>query len=270
MIIVVVHQRYADWRQATASAFVACVVALFVIEGVISNAGYLQNLRVGAFEWAIAITSGLASGTTILWLTGPGSASGAGVVPVGIGVLNLVVAAGLSTHLPMFAARALPGAFPPRRYTISGPLPGVWQDGFIATILAVSAGWVPIFLLAHVSGAGNWWGAVFFYLALMGGAYVYVMRNNVEHVKRERARVGQVAAAHSRPVAPDESKALDGLARHIHRQNVIALAPLVPFAVIVVCTQFSGFEKAGWSQILRIHAATSPALTVPLDDDEGG
>jgi hypothetical protein len=185
-------------------------------------------------------------------MTGPAVESHAAVHSVGLGLINLLIGAAACLLIPLLAARTLPGATPPRQYTINSPVTGVLQDSFVVLILSISAGWVPNFFLAHVKGTNNWWGVVFFYLALMGDAYRYVMRNNLGHVRRERARVAAQAAANNLAMTAEDNRALTGLARHVRRQNVIALGPLIPLILLVIPGTFGGLEEGGLSQLFML------------------
>jgi hypothetical protein len=103
----------------------------------------------------IAGAGGLASAATTVWMTGPAIQSHTGSLSVPYTLGCLVVGGIACLLLPYQAARALPGANPPRQFTPNKPLDGVLQDCFIVLVLSISAAWVPNFLFAHVSGTGN-------------------------------------------------------------------------------------------------------------------
>lgn len=243
---------YGNWMQLSFSVFIAAITGLFVAEGVISNAAYLQNLPIGRAGFAIAAASGLSSALTFTWMSGPAIQSSAGLAVTPSSLWALAVGACACVFLPFLAARVLPGADPPRQYTIGKPLAGVLQDGFIMTILAVSICWMPIFLLTHIPSGDVWLGSAMTYLALFSAAYVYVMRNNIRHVGRERKRVADRAAAQGVSVSNEEQKALNALARHIERQNRLAVFALFPLGFVLLVNEISGFDQEGFGQIMKV------------------
>jgi hypothetical protein len=243
---------YGDWRQSVLSVVVAAVSGLFILEGVTANAGSLHNSPVDWRVWAVAVASALSVATTVTWITGPALYSAAGPRTVGAGLVGLAVGALACVLLPYLSARILPGARPTRQYAIATPLAGVLQDSFLVTLLAISAGWAPNFFLAHVRGVSNWWGAVLSYLALLSAAYVYVMKNNVGHVSRERERVTAKSVTTGVPLGPDDHAALAALAGHIRRQNWLAAVALFPLGIFLIANEITGFDEEGLGQILKV------------------
>ncbi|WP_066363970.1 hypothetical protein [Herbidospora mongoliensis] len=248
------EQGFAGWLPLTLSALAGFVTFCFVTEGIISNAGYLQNVAIGWGERLVAVACGIAGAATTVWMTGPALQSSAadtsrGVVP---GLVGLLVGAAACLLIPALAALTLPGVRPPRQFTPNRPLHGILQDSFVVLVLAVSAAWVPTFFFAHVQGLANWWGLVLFYLALMGDAYKYVMKNNLAHVRQQRERIHAQAATAGRGVTPDEDRALAGLERHVVRQNVLAVVPLFALLFLVIPSVFGGLDDEGFNQYFKV------------------
>lgn len=246
------EQGFAGWVPMALAALAGLVTLCFVTEGIISNAGYLQNVVIGWGERTVAVACGFASAAATVWMTGPAlqsSATGRGVLP---GLVGLFVGAGACLLIPTLAARTLPGVHPPRQFTPNRPLHGILQDSFVVLVLSVSVAWVPTFFFSHVQGLANWWGLVIFYLALMGDAYKYVMKNNLAHVRRQREWVYAQAAATGRPVTADEDRALAGLARHVVRQNVLAVGPLFMLLLLVIPSVFGGLDDEGFNQYFTV------------------
>ncbi|WP_327048067.1 hypothetical protein OG320_09425 [Microbispora sp. NBC_01189] len=242
------EQGFAGWVPLVLAALAGLVTLCFVTEGIISNAGYLQNVAIGWGERTVAVACGFAGAAATVWMTGPAlqsSATSRGVLP---GLAGLLIGASACLLIPALAARTLPGVNPPRQFTPNRPLHGILQDSFVALVLAVSVAWVPTFFFAHVQGLEDWWGLVLFYLALMGDAYKYVMKNNLTHVRQQRERIYAQAAAAGRAVTADEDRALDGLARHVVRQNVLALGPLFILVLLIIPGVYGGLDDEGFKQ----------------------
>lgn len=244
---------YGDWKQAALSLVVALISGLFALEGVTSNTAYLHNLPVDWHVLAVGGSSALAVAASTAWMAGPALASTGALHTVSYSLISLVIATAACLLLPFAAARTLPGSSPPQQYAMAKPLAGVLQDCFLVTLLAISAAWAPNFFLAHVKSAGTWWGIVLSYLALLSAAYVYVMRNNVGHVEREGQRRTAQAAALGAPLAADQQQAQEALARHIRRQNCLAIIALFPLGMVLITTEITGFDEKGLSQLLEPH-----------------
>ncbi|MFI9561463.1 hypothetical protein [Nonomuraea endophytica] len=245
-------QGFAGWVPLALAALAGLVTLCFVTEGIISNAGYLHNVVIGWGERTVAVACGVASAAATVWMTGPAlqsATTGRGVVP---GLVGLLVGAGACLLIPALAARALPGVNPPRQFTPNRPLHGILQDSFVALVLSVSVAWVPTFFFAHVHGLANWWGLVIFYLALMGDAYKYAMKNNLAHVRRHREWIYAQAVATGRPVTAEEDRALAGLARHVVRQNALAVGPLFMLLLLVIPSVFGGLDDEGFNQYFTV------------------
>jgi hypothetical protein len=243
---------YGGWVQLALAAPVSVIVGLFVAEGVISNAAYLHVLPVNRAVVAVAVSAGLASALTSAWMSGPAIESAAGLQRVGFSLWALALGAGVCVLLAFFAASVLPGSAPTNQYVIAKPLAGVLQDSFLVTLLSVSLSWMANFFLAHARN-GVAVGAIAAYLALLSKAYVYAMGNNVSHVARERKRIADRAAANGREISNGEKQALNGLAKHIRRQNILAMGAVVavfPIALLAIATEIPGFDREGIRQLL--------------------
>ncbi|RAS67112.1 hypothetical protein C8D87_103451 [Lentzea atacamensis] len=243
---------YGDTKQLVLSVVIAVVAALFVWEGLVSNVGYLHNTPVDLRLVAVAACAALAVGSTVAWMTGPALWSASEVVSLPVSFAGLALGVAACISLPWCAARTLPGARPARSYTLAGPLGGTLQDCFIAILLCVSVAWAPNMYMAHLADAASWWSTVLPFLALLSAAYVYVMKNNIGHVQRERRRVAGLAG--DAPVPADQQRALKGLATHVRRQNVLALVALVPLGFFLLFNEITGFDRNGLKQILAVGA----------------
>jgi uncharacterized membrane protein YdcZ (DUF606 family) len=171
----------------------------------------------------------------------------------------LAVAAAASVLMPLLAASTLPGAAPPRQYTVATPLASVLQDAFLMTLMAVSVGWLPAFFLTHMRDLTLWSGNVLFYMATLSAAYVYVMRNNIGHVALTDRRMVAEAARQRRAVTVDERRAHTALAAHIRRQNILALVALVPLGVLVIFNEISGWDRKGLGQLIAVGPVAAEA-----------
>lgn len=244
---------YGHWAQIVLSGLIALLALLFLFEGFIANVGYLHGALVNAALVFPAATCALAASATTAWMTGPAHWSAQGVTSVPYAMATLALGWAACMLLPWVVARAMPGAHPPERHIIGTPLAGVLQDSFIVMALATSVAWAPVLFLAHLNNMASWSGAVFPYLALLSKAYVYAMKSNIGHVHRERDRIAGLAKKAGEPVSANAQRALTALDRHISRQNVIALAALLPLGfVIVLSSELNGFDRKGLQQIWRV------------------
>ncbi|SDP26677.1 hypothetical protein [Lentzea jiangxiensis] len=242
---------YEHWAQAALSLPVALLAGLFAFESIIANVGYLHLVPVDGPLAITATACALVVGTTIAWMTGPALQSAAGVTSVPYALVSLAVGWAACLLLPRTAARAMPGANPVEQHIIGVPLAGVLQDSLLGILLGTSLAWVPVFALAHLEDTPSWLGAIFPYFALLSKAYVYVMKNNIEHVHRERDRI--TANAPGGSVSMDAQLALRALGRHISRQNRIALAALLPLGFLsVLPSETNGFDREGLRQLWRV------------------
>jgi hypothetical protein len=241
---------YRDWPEATLSILVALVCGLFVFESVLANVGYLHNIPMTWRSTLIAATSALAVGSTAAWMTGPSLESATEVTSVGFGLGSLAIGSAAIVLMPFLCARVLPEAMPARLYVINSPPSGVLQDAFMALLIAVSVAWLPNFFLSHLKGVNLWLPVVLSYLAILSTGYYYILRNNVTHVQRERQRINKIAEERGGPVSKDEEHALQGLARHVRHQNVLALTVLFPLGIWAI--GWSGFEKGAFAQLVLI------------------
>ncbi|WP_405973286.1 hypothetical protein OG496_31200 [Streptomyces sp. NBC_00988] len=242
---------FGGWKQLILSAAIATIVGLFVAEGVISNIGYLHNLPIGCGVSLTAISAGLTSALTSAWMSGPAIQSTVGLQRVGFSLWALALGAAACILLPFFSASVLPGSSPVKQYVIAKPLAGVLQDSFLATLLGVSISWMANFLMAHEPG-GDAVGAIVTYLALLSAAYIYVMKNNIGHVSRERKRMTDRATINGRKLSNEEKQAIEGLAKHVGRQNKLAAMVIFPIALLAVVTEISGFDREGFRQLWRV------------------
>lgn len=241
---------YRDWREATLSILVALVCGLFVFESVLANVGYLHNIPMTWRSTLIAATSALAVASTAAWMTGPSLESGTEVTSVGFDLGSLAIGSAAIVLVPFLCARVLPEAMPTRLYVINSPLSGVLQDAFMALLIAVSVAWLPNFFLSHLQGVNLWLTVVLSYLAILSTGYYYIMRNNVTHVQRERQRISRIAEERGGQMSKDEENALQGLARHVRHQNILALTVLFPLGIWAI--GWSGFEKGAFAQLVMI------------------
>lgn len=241
---------YGHWAQVALSVPMAVLTLLFVFEGVIANVGYLHGVRVDVSLVVAAAASALAAAVTTAWITGPALWSTDAVTSMPYALVTLVIGWAAGLLLPWMSARVMPGANPPEQHVIGRPVDGVLQDSFIVVLLATSVAWAPVLFLAHLNNVASWCGAVFPYFALLSRAYVYVMKNNIGHVHRERERIGGRVGEE----LPDSAERfLGALARHVSRQNRIALGALFPLGfLIVLSSEINGFDREGVRQIWRV------------------
>jgi hypothetical protein len=76
-------QAFAGWVPLVLATLAGLVTLGFVTEGILSNAGYLQNVATGWGERTVAVACGVASAAATVWMTGPAlqsSATGRGVL----------------------------------------------------------------------------------------------------------------------------------------------------------------------------------------------
>lgn len=236
---------YGDWKQAVLSIAVAIVVALFVLEGVVSNVAYLHNQPIDQRVLIAGLCAALAAGASMAWLTGPALWSTAGATTILPALTSVVIGVMGSVALPWLAARALPGAHPPHIYRTATPTEGVFQDCTVITLLALSIAWAPNLFMAHLGDVASWVSAAFPFMALLTAAYVNVMKNNIGHVHRERRRVAEAAEQAGSSVSADEQAALDALAKHVQRQNRLALVALIPFGLTMLASEINVFSEEG-------------------------
>ncbi|TDC74457.1 hypothetical protein [Actinomadura sp. 7K507] len=204
----------------------------------------------------MGLGAGLAAASASAWMTGPAIASATELYSVPFALTALLVGCCAVVFLPRLAAESLPGATPPRRYTLTTPLGAVLQDDFMGLLLTLSVCWVPNFFLAHMPHTtfGAWLAVVIGYLALLSAAFIFIMRNNVEHFANERERLTGRATVQGHALPADESRGLDRLARHLRRQNRIAGAgALVPLGIFLLFSEISGFDKeSALKQLFKI------------------
>jgi hypothetical protein len=243
---------YGSFVQAALSVMAAVITGLFVFEGIAGNLGPLQDRKIDRKLFFTAASAAAAAGTTAAWATGPAIWSRSATSTIPFAIVAWAIGSAAIMFLPWIAARALPGARPTRTYTLGTPTAGVLQDGFIAVILMTSIVWVPNLFLAHIADATSWWTAILPFFALLSRAYIYVMMNNIGHAEREQVRVTTLAAQQTRLVSPEEQRALTGLARHIQRQNRIAIIALIPLGFTVLFSERTGFDKEGLRQLFTV------------------
>lgn len=236
---------------------VALIIGLFVAEGIRGNMASLHNLPLDGPVKVITVLSGLAAGSTVLWVLdmtamvrGKPSSLFAAITAMTISVSAIQI-------LPYLAARSLHRQ-PPRQFVPATPLAGVLQDSFVSLLLGIFVVWLPLTLFAHVGDVKSWAQVTLPYVAYLSAAYVWIMRNNVEHVDRTFARARKEAG--SDPIPLDQRKALEGLRTHCQRQNRLALAALVPLIVVAVfslLSELGGFKPTkgmlGFVRTLLVH-----------------
>jgi len=224
------------------SVLAALVVGLFVAEGIRGNMSSLHNMPFDGPVKVITVLSGLAAGSTVLWLVamtamvrGKPSSLFAAITAMTISVSAIQV-------LPYLAARSLHRQ-PPRQFVPATPLAGVLQDSFVSLLLGIFVVWLPLAMLAHIGDVQSWAQVNLPYVAYLSAAYVWIMRNNVEHV--DRAFAGAREEAGSGQIPLDQRMALDGLRTHCQRQNRLALVTLIPLVVVAVfslVSELGGFK----------------------------
>ncbi|MGA6164151.1 hypothetical protein [Amycolatopsis magusensis] len=242
---------YEDFKQATLSILVSLAAGLFIMEGVVSNMGYLHGSPV---DWQVILTAAtcaLVVGTTAAWVTGPALISEAGATELPFSLAGLVTGSLACISLPWLAARALPGAKPPRMYTLGAPVGGVVQDLIIIVVLFASVAWVPNFLMGHINNLGIWVGQIIPFLLLLSAAFKHFLVINIQYAKRERERI-YALAERSGTVVPAEAECeLGRLFKHLRRENIIALAALFPLGLFVLLNEHHGFNRGGLRKITK-------------------
>lgn len=241
---------FAGWWGATFAVLPAIVAALFVLESVICNVGLLHNQGLDTPTVTVGICACLTAGLTTAWMAGPALHSAHGTTTVGFSLTYLAIGVAASILIPFLAARTLPGSTPQRQQVIGLPLAGVLQDSFVVLVLVISVGWIPGLFFAHIGDLNASWGAVFSYLALLSAAYVWVMKNNVTHVGRERERLRR--RYDPQPLPLETQRALAALRRHVLHQNYIAALALMPLGVFVLFNEIPGLDKSGIRQLWHV------------------
>jgi len=125
----------------------------------------------------------------------------------------------------------------------AAPLAGVLQDSFVSLLLGIFVVWLPLAIFAHIGDVKSWAQVNLPYVAYLSAAYVWIMRNNVEHVDRAFSRAREDAGSSQIPL--DQRTALEGLKTHCRRQNLLALFALVPLIVVAIfslLTELGGFK----------------------------
>jgi hypothetical protein len=224
------------------SVLVALIVGLFVAEGIRGNMSSLHNMPLDGRVKVVTVLSGLAAGSTVLWLLdmtamvrGKQSSLFAAIIAMTISVSAIQI-------LPYLAARSLHRQ-PPRKFVPATPLAGVLQDSFVSLLLGIFVVWLPLVIFAHIGDVKSWAQVNLPYVTYLSAAYVWIMRNNVEHVDRAFTRAREEAGSGQIPL--DQLSALEGLRTHCQRQNRLALAALAPLTVIAVFSLVSvlrGFQ----------------------------
>jgi hypothetical protein len=107
--------------------------------------------------------------------------------------------------------------------------------------------------MAHLDNVEAWWSATLPFLTLFSAAYIYIMENNIGHVHRERRRIDGLEG---NPVSADAQRMVEALAKHIQRQNRIALIALTPLGLLILFTQITGFHKGRLKQIISVSSCS--------------
>jgi hypothetical protein len=238
---------------ALIAAFMALVVGVFVAEGVVANVARLQRRPVTVDVRVVAAVAGVASGSTILWLIASSLVLDGQPTHVIASLGPLVVAVAAVEVLPYLAARSVQLHQPTKKYVPATPLAGVLQDCFVSLLLAVFVGWLPTLVLVHVHDVTTWISPVLVYSGFLSSAYIYVMGNNVRHVRSEFEKAKRAAGA--APIPADQLMVLQALRTHCRRQNLIGLIALVPLlivAAVALAIELFGFRPgSGFRSFLR-------------------
>ena len=232
------------------AALTSVIAGLFVGESFRSNMAYLGNHKCGRDVMTVAVCYGIAVGLTAWWICVPSVGTGIQVQQFGYSTAALIIGAGALVLLPWLAAFSLPERV--NDFRIQAPVNGVLQDCFLMLVLTLSVGWLPSLLQVHLSTAEDWIGAILFYLSLVGASYMYVMNNNLGHVRRETTRVAEEARAEGRTICEEEEKALKGLGRHVAIQNWLALVAILPIGVVALISEFDGFQSGSVLDLVRV------------------
>ena len=225
------------------ATFMALIVGLFVGEGIGGNMSSLHNLPLDGPVKMIAVLGGMAAGSTVLWLVGVAYMVRGKPSNMPATIASLVISVAAIQLLPYLAARSLHRSQPRRQFAPAAPLAGVLQDSFVSLLLAVFIGWLPVVVLAHIGDLSSWAAVVLAYAGYLSAAYVYIMRNNVEHVDRAFERARKKASGGKIP--EDQRTALEALRSHCRSQNILALVALSPLFVIALyslATERAGFK----------------------------
>ena len=229
------------------AVYIALVIALFVAEGVRGNLSKLHNLPFDGPVKIITVLSGMAAGSTVLWLLDVSYMVEGKPSNLIAAVVSLVISVTAILLLPYLASKSLHRSPPPQQFVPATPLAGVLQDSFVSLLLVVFVGWLPVVVLAHLNDLTSWMAIVLPYAGYLSAAYVYIMRNNVKHVEKAFGRAREEAGDGEIP--DDQRTALDGLRKHCQHQNTLALVGLIPLALIAIpqlAAQLGGFQpRAG-------------------------
>jgi hypothetical protein len=232
---------------ALITAYIALVIALFIAEGVHGNLSSLHNLPFDGPARIITVLSGMAAGSTVLWLLGVSYMVEGKPSNLIAAVVAVVISVAAILSLPYLASKSLRRRPPPRQFVPAAPLAGILQDSFISLLLVVFVGWLPVVVLAHLDDLTSWMAIVLPYAGYLSAAYVYIMRNNVKHVEKAFSRAKEEAGAGEIPA--DQQAALDGLRKHCGYQNMLALVALIPLTLVAIpllAAQLGGFvPRAG-------------------------
>jgi hypothetical protein len=223
------------------AVFMALIVGLFMAESIRGNMSSLHNLPLDGPVKTIAALTGLAAGSTVLWLLAMTSMFRGKPSSLFAAVTAMIISVAAIQVLPYLAARSLHRR-PAHQFVPGAPLAGILQDSFVSLLLGIFVGWLPLIILAHIGDLNSWATVVLPYAFYLSAAYVYIMRNNVEHVGRAFSRARKQADPGEIPA--DQRAALEGLRLHCWRQNVLALGALIPLIVVAVCALAA--ERAGF------------------------
>jgi hypothetical protein len=225
------------------SVFMALVVGLFVAEGIRGNMSSLHNMPIDRPVKVIAALSGLAAGATVLWLLDMTVMVRGKPPNLFAAIAAMIISVAAIQVLPYLAARSL-RRLPSRQFVAATPLAGVLQDSFVSLLLGIFVAWLPLAILAHIGDLESWAVTTLAYFCYLAAAYMWIMRNNVEHVTRAFAKARQDAGGGQIPI--DQNDALEGLRTHCRRQNALALSALAPVALvasIALATISGGFKS---------------------------
>jgi len=224
------------------SVLAALIVGLFVAEGIRGNMSSLHNMPLDGPVKVIAVLSGLAAGSTMLWLLGMTAMVKGKPSSLFAAITAMTISVSAIQLLPYLAARSLHRQ-PSKLFVPATPLSGVLQDSFVSLLLGIFVVWLPLAILAHIGDVQSWAQINLPYVAYLSAAYAWIMRNNVEHVDRAFAKAREEAGSGKVPF--DQRTALEGLRTHCKRQNKLALGALVPLIVVAVfslASELGGFK----------------------------
>ena len=241
-----------DWLLFIVATFLSVVVALFVAEGVISNTTILHNETATREVRGKGVLSGLAVGLTAFVLLDCLLGSRARPSTVPMAICALVMVASSIVALPYLIALSIPQ--PKAQYARAGPVAGVLQDAFMSLLLLVFVGWLPAFLLVHLSNRAPWASIVILFGGSLSSAYVFVMHNNVHHVAMETSMATREAKETNTVLSPERQAVLRALREHCRRQNTLALIALLPLTILalaLLAIEVLGFKPGGGLQAFR-------------------